>query len=96
MEPYLGKIENFVAKDGGELCEELRAFGFRLSRIEAVFGTLATKADIESIRIDLDMKADIESIKLSLATTEANIIKGFIATTIALSSLAFVAAKLIH
>lgn len=86
------KLEGFIVEVRGEL----RTIDVRLSRIEVVLPTFATKADLESVKAIIPTLAT----KADLATLESNLLKWFVGTALTAtgvaSGIAFTIAKFVH
>jgi hypothetical protein len=83
MEPRIVNLEKFVE----ECRKDLRSIDVRLAKVE----TLA-----DGIAKNMATKAELAELKGGLAQLEATLLKWFIGTAIALTGLAFGAAKLLH
>ncbi len=93
------RLEGFIVEVRGEL----RTIDVRLSRIETILPTFATKVDLEAIKADLEsVKAIIPTLatKADLAKLESTMLKWFVGTTVVLTIanaiIAFTIAKLVH
>lgn len=76
METRIEKLEEFAV----EVRAELRSIDVRLTKIEVILPTLATKADLELLR--RDTRTDIESLKVHIHKTAAETQKWVVATII--------------
>ena len=89
------KLEGFMVEMRGEL----RTIDVRLSRIETILPTFATKVDLEAAKADLaSVKAIIPTLatKADLAMLESTLLKWFIGTALTLAGIAFVIARFVH
>lgn len=93
------KLEGFMVEMRGEL----RTIDVRLSRIETILPTFATKVDLEAAKADLaSVKAIIPTLatKADLAKLESTMLKWFVGTALTATSItsgiAFAIAKLLH
>jgi hypothetical protein len=89
------KLEGFIVEMRGEL----RTIDVRLSRIETILPTFATKVDLEAVKADLEsVKAIIPMLatKADLAKLESTMLKWFVSTALTLTSSAFAIAKFVH
>jgi hypothetical protein len=89
------KFEGFIVEMRGEL----RTIDVRLSRIETILPTFATKVDLEAVKADLEsVKAIIPTLatKADLAKLESTMLKWFVSTALTLAGIAFATAKFVH